>query len=69
MQRCSGEKLVNGYKFVKQLGKGAFGRVELYQKADTGELIAFKKVSKATLSKKREFAQVDGRPKVCLHTC
>ena len=60
----NGDKLVNGYRVVKQLGKGAFAVVQLCEHVQTGQQYAFKKMSKSALKKKREFSSSGGGPRM-----
>lgn len=61
----SGERGVNQFSIGKRLGQGAFASVRLATDTNTGITYAVKKMSKASLRKKREFtAGPDGRMKM-----
>lgn len=47
-----GDKLINQYKFLKPLGKGAFGQVELVEDTESKEQFAAKIQSKKLMKKK-----------------
>lgn len=47
-----GEKMINQYKFLRELGKGAFGKVELAVDQETEEHFAIKVQSKKLMKKK-----------------
>ena len=47
------EEEINGFKFEKEIGKGAFSKVILATKLDTGEKCAIKKIDKSYINDKR----------------
>ena len=47
-----GDQMLNQYKFIRELGKGAFGKVELAINQDTNEEVAIKVQSKKLMKKK-----------------
>ena len=47
------EEEIKGYKFEKEIGKGAFSKVILATKLDTGEKCAIKKIDKSFVNDKR----------------
>lgn len=46
------------YKYIKTLGRGSYGRVELYEQISTGELVAIKLINKNLLRTNRQLERV-----------
>jgi serine/threonine protein kinase len=47
--KAAGDKMINNYKIIKPLGKGAFGTVYHAQDVNSKEMFAIKKMNKVEL--------------------
>lgn len=63
-RNAAGEKLLNQYIKIKDLGEGTFGQVKLYRDTTTGGDVALKSCSKLMLKRKKDYVQINNALRV-----